>query len=390
MIMDSRKQQALSSVSNHHVDYAQNMECAHRGCPSSSDEIQNDCGVQMIKDAMTMMTMTGGGGGMPAELSNPSAAKENVRPNFSGKSKKWRNKKANQDHPRPEADGDDIGSSATTTASTTVESTTMCGKAPLLKNRKPVVVEISSSHQPQKKTPAARPILPSMDFRVDAAIGIPPTSNNEAMRSNSCDGDNCEQEKKARPKKNNKKKWNNKKPQATKKGDLSGGGMDFSTNAGGASVLALLGQYPYVMPSAFDIYDGCTPHSSNEMAMAGGSDGYQHVQYDPSNYSGDGGILPPAYPYDMHYPYAAAAAHGMYPCPTIMMPGVYYAPTMMNDQTVYYNQPNAGTNENLPYYHHSCRSPYICETSDPSSSARGKSPLNINAHEFLPMPALDP
>ena len=400
-----RKQPALSLVSNR-VDCAQNMEYPHRGCPPSPDEVHDDGGVQKIKDAMTMLTMTGSGGGIPIELSIPSAAKENVRPNSSGKAKKWRNKKANHDHPRSEADGHDVGSSTeattTTTASTAVESATINGKTPQMKNTKPVVVDISSSNQPQMKKPAARLILPSMDFQVavdagsGAAIGIPPTSDNEALRSNGCDVDDCEQEKKARTKKNSRKKRNNKKPQAAKKGDASGGGMDFSTNAGGASVLSLLGHYPHVMTSAFDVYDGCTPHPSNQMAMAGGGDGYQHVQYDPSNYPSGGTTLPTAYAdhhaytYGMHYPYAATPANGMYPGAAIMMPGEYYAPAMMNGQTTYYNQPNAGTNENAPYYPHACHSPYMCETSDATSSARGKSPLNINAHEFLPVPAHDP
>jgi hypothetical protein len=408
MMTNNRNKTAFSSV--HHVDDAQNMEYAHScgGRPSSSsDEAQDhDRGIQKIDEAMTALTMTtwrgGGSGGVPTELRIPSSnAKENVRPNSSGKKKHWR-KKANQDHQRREADGDDVGPTTTTADgggvgnSAVDEATTKSVKALQLKTKKPIVVEISSSHQPQKKTPAPRRILPSMDFRVAAA----PWSIDEDLASNVC-GDGGEKEKKARPKKNNKKQWR-KKSQAARKEDASGGGMDFSTNAGGASVLALLGQYPYVMPSAFDVYDGCTPHSCNQMTMAGGGEGYQRDQYNPSNFSSVG-ILPPMlytghHAYDEHYAYAATVAHVIYSGGAIVMPGGYYVPAIMNDQTVYYNQPNAATSENAPYYHHPSYSPYPCEEAEPSSSARrhkgdddrGKSPLNINAHEFMPMPAFDP
>ena len=395
---NDRNQAAFSSI--HHVDNAQNMEYAHRGGPSSPDAAQDDRGIQKIDSAMTKLTMTGTGCGVvPAELSIPSA-KENVRPNSSGKKKHWR-KKASQDLQRHEAVGDDVGSTTTTTrtvadgggirASTADEAMTKNGKALQLKNKKPVVVEISSSQQPQKKTPAVRPILPSMDFEVAADAGGHPASINEDLTSISC-GDGGEQEKKPRPKKN-KKLWR-KKPQAAKKGDVLGGSMDVSTNAGGASVLALLGQYPYVMPSAFDVYDGYTPHSCSQMTMTGAGESCQQAEYDPPNFSSIGAILPPA-PHAGHhafYPYAATAAHGIHHGPMIMMPGGYYVPAMMNDETVYYNQPNAVTNENVPYYHHACYSPYVRETMDPSFSVhryegddcRGKSPLNIYAPEFDP------
>ena len=408
MMTNNRNQSVFSSVN--HVDDAQNVEYAQRGGgrPSSpSDEAQGcDRGIQKIDDAMTMLTMTtgsGGSGGVPTELRIPSSstAKENVRPNSSGKKKHWR-KKANHDHQRREADGDDVGPTTTTTRmtadgggvrNTAVDkaTTTKTVKALQPKIKMPVVVEISSSHQPEKKTPAARRILPSMDFQAAAA----PASIDE--------GDGGEQEKKSL-KKIKRKQWR-KKLHAARRGDASGGGMDFSTNAGGASVLALLGQYPYVMPSVFDVYDGCTPNSCNQMTMVGGGEGYQHDHYDLSNVS-SGGLPPMPYTghhaYDEHYSYAATVAHVIHPGAAIMMPGGYYVPAMMNDQTVYYNQPNAATNaatnENAQYYHHPCYSPYACEAADPSSSTRrregddgrGKSPLNINAHEFMPLPAFDP
>ena len=428
MMTNDRNQPAFSPF--HHVDDAQNVEYAHRGGgrPSSpSDEAQDrDRGIQKIDGAMTMLTMTtmttgrgGSRGGVPTELripSSPAASKENVRPNSSsGKKKHWR-KKSNQDQPRE----NDVGPTTTTTTTTKTrmtadgggvaaeEATTKNVKALQLKIKKPVVVEISSSHQPEKKTPAAaRRILPSMDFQVATAA---PASIDEDLASNGCGDGGGEQEERAPMKKKKKKQWRNKKPQAARRGDASsGGGMNFSTNAGGASVLALLGQYPYVMPSVFDVYDGCTPYSCNQMTMAaGGGEGYQHDhQYDPSNFS-SGGTLPPM-PYtghraydDEHHPYAAAVAHVIHPGAAIMLPGGYYVPAaMMNDQTVYYNQPNAATSESAPYYHHPCYSPYACgEAADPSSSSarrregdddfRGKSQLNINAREFMPTPAFDP
>ena len=432
MMTNNRNQPAFPSV--HHVDDAQNVEYAHRGGgrPSSpSDEAQDrDRGIQKIDEAMTMLTMTtgrgGASGGIPTELRIPSsstASKENVRPNSSSGKKKYWHKKSNRDQPRE----NDVGPPPTTTTRMTAdggggvrnsaaadEVTTKNVKVLHLKIKKPVVVEISSSHQPEKKTPAAaRRILPSMDFQVAVAA---PASIDEDVALNGCDyGDGGgDQEKKAPTmKKNKRKQWRNKKMLAARRGDASsGGGVDFSTNAGGASVLALLGQYPYVMPSMFDVYDGCTPHSCNQMTMAaGGGEGYHHDhQYDPSNFSNGGGALPPM-PYtghhhaydDEHHPYSATVAHVIHPGAAIMTPGGYYVPaTMMNDQTVYYNQPNvAAANEiSAPYYHHHpCYSPYACgEAADPSSASarrrregdddfRGKSPLNINANEFMPMPA---
>ena len=433
MMTNNRNQPAFPSV--HHVDDAQNVEYAHRGGgrPSSpsSDEAQDrdDRGIQKIDEAMTMLTMTTGqgggrgGGGIPTELRIPSsstASKENVRPNSSsGKKKHWRKKSNLQDQTRENdvrppptttttrmtADGDGGG----VRNSAADEVTTKNVKVLHLKIKKPVVVEISSSHQPEKKTPAAaRRILPSMDFQVAAAA---PASIDEDLalsgRGYGDGGGGGEQEKKApTTKKSKKKQWGrNKKMLAARRGDASsGGGVDFSTNAGGASVLALLGQYPYVVPSMFDVYDGCAPHSCNQMTMAsGGGEGYHHDhQYDPSNFLNGGGTLPPV-PYTGHH-HAYDDEHHPYPATVVMVPGGYYVPAaMMNDQTVYYNQPNAAaaTNEiSAPYYHHHpCYSPYACgEAEYPSSTSarrgregddafRGKSPLNINANEFMPMPA---
>jgi len=346
---------------------------------------------------MAMMTMTEGNE-TPTNVAAVSATKENVRPN-SGR-KKWR-KKLDQKHRRAAA-----GDEGTTAAAgaiegnhdgnqpkNSVEKKIKNGKKLNLKNKKAVVVEISS-----QKTPGRSPILPSMDYNA-AEASAPSSSSSPYSNEASPSG----RVKKTRPNKN--KKYPSRHRPKAKKGEANHMNTDdFSTNAGGASVLALLGQYPYLGPSvegshypyagpsvegshypyAGPSVDG---HSSPGPQVMMSGDNY-HAQYDPSSLPStgisSGGAIPSTYAghayHGMQYSYPAPDMH---PGATVMMAANYYVPVMTHyNGAVYYNQ-QTGAAEYPAYY--AGYAPY--GTTEPSAhhheSTSGKT-LNIDAPAFNP------
>lgn len=442
---------------------------AHRRRPAMSPaDAKEDIGVQAIGAAMTTMTVTG----VPTELCIPTLKETAMRPSSSGseKKKQWHKKKASpppaqEIHILRHVVSDDAhhpvifhggsGDAESTTTSTTwpmvdssiagggktnairgTETTTNKNSSVghlQLKNKKPVVVEISSTqlHKPPKKKPPSLHILPGSNYRVvaggttDMAYIVSPTSIDDGGGGNNRNG----QRKKKSSRKKKKNPQNQQNQQQTAKltddvaaadGGAGGGSYDFNnTNEGGVSVLSLLGQYPYVMPSAFDnLYDRFGEHHFDHAQQLDTSS----MVYPPTpsayvghHHEGGGGG------YDVHYPYIATVPvhrdlhHQGPPAGTaVIVPGGYYAPVIMHDDTVYYSQPShpqsSATGEYaVPYYHHhaTCYSPYagemmvdvsggynpcpappssVHQTNDSDDEGGNciKSPLNIDAPAFDP------
>lgn len=448
----------------------------HRRRPAMSPaDAKEDIGVQAIGAAMTTMTVTG----VPTELCIPTLEETAMRPSSSGsgKKKQWHRKKASpppaqEIHILSHVVSDDThhpvifhggsGDAESTTTSTTwpmVDSSiTGGGKTNAtrgteittnkngsgghlqLKNTKPVVVEISSTqlHKLPKKKPPSLHILPGSNYRVVAggAAGmaniVSPTSIEDGGGNNGY-GQRKKMLTRRKKKKNPKNQQNQQQTAklnrdssdnvvaaAAADGGAGGGSYDFyNTNEGGVSVLSLLGQYPYVMPSAFDdSYDRSGEHhfdhaqqlDTSSMIYPPTSSAY----VGPHHEGGGGG-------YDVHYPYIATTQvhneiHHLGPPPAgtaVIMPGGYYVPVIMHDDTVYYSQPShpqcSATGEHaVPYYHHhaTCYSPYagqimmdvsgynpcpappssVHQTNDSNNEggSRIKSPLNIDAPAFDP------
>lgn len=439
----------------------------HRRRPAMSPaDAKEDIGVQAIGAAMTTMAVTG----VPTELCIPTLKETAMRPSSSGsgKKKQWHRKKASPPpaqeihilrhvvsddthHPVIFHGGSGDAESTTTsttwpmvhssitgggkTNATTVTETTTnknsSGGHLQLKNKKSVVVEISSTqlHKPPKKKPPYLHILPGSNYRVVAggAAGmaniVSPTSIDDGGGNNG----NGQSKKKSTSRKKKKNPQNQQNQQQTAKlngdssddvaaadGGAGGGSYDFYyTNEGGASVLSLLGQYPYVMPSAFD---GSYDRSDEQHFLHTQQLDTSSMIYPPTPAAyvghhevGGGG-------YDVHYPYIATAPvhydlhhQGPLAGTAVIVPGGYYVPVIMHDDTVYYSQPShpqsSATGEHAsPYYHHraTCYSPYAGEMmvdvsgrynpcpAPPSSvhrtndSNRIKSPLNIDAPAFDP------
>jgi len=409
------------------------------GAPSSEirkNEAENDDGVANIHNAMAMMTMAEDNE-VPTNVaaSAAPAAKENVRPN-SGR-RKWR-KKLDQKNRRAAAAVAAAGDEEmTTTLNTAMAGSAIKenhyignqiktlvekkaknnnGKKLHLKNKKAVVVEISSQKTLLPVAAVRTPILPPrIDYNaaeVSADISSSLTSSNDELPS----GSNSGRVKKSRSHKN--KKHPSRRRSKSKKGDMNYNSVhatsnEFSTNAGGASVLALLGQYPYAVdPPAEISYDGSSSPNSQVMMMSGGGDtSNYYVQYDPStlpspgNSSGGGSgsvIIPSmysgqhAYPNGMQqYPtYTAPDTQQQPSSATVMMAAGYYVPVMMtnhNNEVVYYNQ-HTGATEYPVYY--STYAPYGTALEQPSAAATARhqqhpvgtssKTLNIDAPAFNP------
>ena len=460
----------------------------HRRRPaalSSPADAKEDIGMQTIGAAMTTMAVTG----VPTELCIPTLKETTpMRPSSSGSGKKkQRNKKKagpppaqeihilrhnvsdDTHHPVifhggsgdaestttsttwPMVDSSITGGGGKTNVTTVTETTTnkntetttnknSSGGQLQLKNKKPVVVEISSTqlHKlPRNKKPLQ--ILPGTNYRVVAggAAGmaniVSPTSIDDGGGNN---GDGQKKKKST----NRKKKKNPQNQQHTAKlngdssddvaaaavgGGAGGGSYDFyNTNEGGASVLSLLGQYPYVMPSAFEgSYDRSGEHHFDQAQQLDTSS----MIYPPTPSAYVGHHLEGGGGYDVHYPYIASTPvhhhdiHHLGPPPAgtaVIVPGGYYVPVIMHDDTVYYSQPShpqcSATGENaVPYYQHhtTCYSPYtpyagemmvdvsgrynpcpgppssVHRTNDSNDEEIGfriKSPLNIDAPAFDP------
>jgi len=407
----------MASNSNHPAHYPAlrrvNNNGKNAGFPQSpacgAASVADDRGMQNIDEAMTMMTMTGPNA-VPGEVV-PVATKENVRPNSGGTKKKWR-RKANKNQRRvvgaANAEGpltafgpaNDDNQVKNTAAKTKVKQD---AEKIQLKTKKAVVVEIS----PQEKMPA-RPILPSMDdVVVDSFDSNSPSSNGS---SNSGNGRN---KKTLRPKKS---KNSRRKPKA-KKGDHSvveshhnNNNIDeFSTNAGGASVLALLGQYPYMHPmmpaeGSYNYNDGGSPSSPPSSSGMNGDNSYHPQYYDPTSSAAAPQYCAsstPSYTYQqvMQYPTYASSMPQMNQqqggaTTDIMMPATagYYVPIVMTQHNgaVYYNQQAA---DYPAYYQAPGYAPYGTTTMEPQyqeqegmtapAEAPG-TPLNIDAPAFNP------
>lgn len=370
-------------------------ECQSPHADASSFEFKarggdNDAAgaVENIDDAIDKLTMTGG-----CDSTSPSS-KENVRPN-SGKKRSWKKKNHRPGHNREAALSSAL---AATPATIPFESqlpsnnSNHNGRPILLKNKKAVVVEISP--QDTIHIVAPRPILPGMDYNViaDAEGSLPCSINENAIASAvavDADADaaaaataaasgeygrSMNQSKTSRSQRKSKKNQQRNKQRLTNEsptnsmitGEAAAGEDDFSTNAEGASVLALLGQYSYASHTSNDgSYDGYYyPHfSGTQMTMIDGDVHQQHhMQYNASSYSAMGST--PLTSYDGHH--FAYNTYCPYDASSSAVTLGYCIPVTING-AVYYHQ--FGSAENAPYNYYPGYATYEMSTNQhPSSS----------------------
>ena len=257
-------------------------------------------------------------------------------------------------------------------------------KKPQLKSSTASVVEdnIPLQHHGKGRVSMQNiPILPSSDSPASSKWSS--TSPSSSKKSGGSAGRSKKNQKKSKAKKN-----------------------DVGTNAGGRSVLALLGQYPAMQITSAEGYDGSSPPPTSVQMMPSLTHGVYQAQYDPFNHPTDNAIPT----YAIHQP-----AYGVQPYPiytmttsdvhhsgTVMMPAHngYYVPITTHGGTLYYNchpstdmhQIDTTTCADASYYHahydpydgtlHQAVAPYSAAHYHESSTS--KKSLNVNAPVFNP------
>lgn len=379
------------------------------GAPSSSGARNGNGGknananadrdVDNLDDAIAKLTMTAGNAVPTNDAASPSS-KENVRPN-SGKKKSW--KKKSHRHR-------DAAAALAATTSTTPEQQNSnndnpnAGRAPQLKNKKAVVVEIS----PQDSIPIIhRPILPSMDFQVpvDASGGggSPPSSTNDDATAAAVGGSGSSSKSRNKPNRHRKQKKNQQlrnEQNVTNDGSWNGmnagastaGEIAFSTNPEGASVLALLGQYSYASPTSND-----GPYNGYHHNYQSDGESYHHThqynaqyQYGSSNYTAAAATTTTTTSgssYDGQHQLSYDTSYCPYDATSSAMPVGYCIPVTING-VVYYHQFYGSADNTSSYYYpdHSYYNYHTEYQSHPNNDGAdpNKMALNIHAPAYNP------
>lgn len=403
----NRHPTAASSTAQHTGNAASVPQSPACGAPSSArsgNDAACDVGVESLRGAMERASVKEGVAATPSDAADDdSSAKENVRPN-SGR-RKWRGKKLDQKQRRAAAeaaagaieDGGRGGGQPKNSADKKTKD-----KKPHPKNRKAVVVEISSQEAPPA-APAHSPILPP---RMDDA-GADGASSPSTGNGDSPPGSRNGRFKKSRHPKNRKHPHRHKLK--ARKGEPTNdvvyyANNEFATNAGGASVLALLGQYPHGAAGPPTAEAACYDGSH---AIAGGDGGGCYYAHLPPPGVGvpppGGGAVPTAAyhpgqhdPHACHYP--PGASHPPCAAPDAQQHHQhhhgaavvgYYVPVMMHDGVVYYDQLAGPPAEHPAYYHPASFAPYYgTAAAEPPAphghrAAAGRA-LNIDAPAFNP------